>query len=261
MYRNFYAHFWNDPKVRKLPPGAKLLFSYLFTNSHSHIAGIYYLPIMYIAKETGLKEKDITEWLNLFSRDKLAFYDFDREVILVLNMFKHQARGAKNIQSAANHLSTLHETPLIVLFLEHYKRFSIPYRYPIDTLSDVENNTNPLSVTVSVSDTVSDSNRGIVKGDSIDFDEFWKSYPKHIAKLAAQKAWKKLKPEEKISAIDALKKYPFGTDLKFVPNPATWLNGGRWNDENVQEALHGKPKIGVNHVSDFSNFKDDEIPY
>ena len=70
------------------------------------------------------------------------------------------------------------------------------------------------------------------------FQEFWKVYPKKIGKGAALKAWKKLKPSRELqtrmsSAIadqrqsDQWRK----GDGQFIPNPSTWLNQGRWDDE------------------------------
>src|SRR5688572_3122740 len=44
-FRTVQTHFWTDPDVRKLPPDSKLLLLYLITNPHTHVSGIYYLPI------------------------------------------------------------------------------------------------------------------------------------------------------------------------------------------------------------------------
>ena len=70
------------------------------------------------------------------------------------------------------------------------------------------------------------------------FNEFWNIYPKKVAKQDAQKAWDKLKPDDEmvdeiIAGVAWLRKSPQWTekDGKFIPNPATFLNGGRWNDE------------------------------
>ena len=70
------------------------------------------------------------------------------------------------------------------------------------------------------------------------FDVFWLKYPKKVGKLAAQKAWKKLKTPNTIlpiilTAIEIQKqseqwKKDHGT---YIPNPATWLNRGSWEDE------------------------------
>lgn len=70
------------------------------------------------------------------------------------------------------------------------------------------------------------------------FDSFWVAYPKKQAKGDAQKAWKKLKPNVSLiasilKAIEVQKSSESWTkdNGKFIPHPATWLNGRRWEDE------------------------------
>ena len=67
------------------------------------------------------------------------------------------------------------------------------------------------------------------------FAVFWKAYPKRRGKLAAQKAWKKLKPPlakvlETLSVITASREWRRDNG-QFIPYPASWLNDGRWDDE------------------------------
>lgn len=70
------------------------------------------------------------------------------------------------------------------------------------------------------------------------FSEFWDQYPKKVGKAAALKSWKKIKPDAALfdhimHAVAAAK----ASDQwrrengRFIPNPATWLNQGRWDDE------------------------------
>ncbi|AEV67392.1 DUF4373 domain-containing protein [Acetivibrio clariflavus] len=70
------------------------------------------------------------------------------------------------------------------------------------------------------------------------FNQFWEAYPKKVGKKEAAKAWDKLKPDGNlfsiiISAIERLKKSPQWTKEggQYIPYPATFLNGERWNDE------------------------------
>jgi hypothetical protein len=67
------------------------------------------------------------------------------------------------------------------------------------------------------------------------FEDFWYKYPKKVGKDAALKAWKKAKPDI-LLVIDALNwqretKQWQQEDGKYIPNPATYLNQGRWMDE------------------------------
>ena len=72
----------------------------------------------------------------------------------------------------------------------------------------------------------------------VSFDDFWKSYPKKIAKLAASRAWVKAvaicEPETIIAAVENQKRHleQWRRDSgQYIPHPATWLNGCRWEDE------------------------------
>jgi len=72
------------------------------------------------------------------------------------------------------------------------------------------------------------------------FEDFWYKYPKKVGKEAARKAWKKANPDI-IKVIDAINwqretKQWQAEDGKYIPNPATYLNQGRWMDEAPEQA-------------------------
>ncbi|KKL50024.1 hypothetical protein LCGC14_2309650, partial [marine sediment metagenome] len=73
----------------------------------------------------------------------------------------------------------------------------------------------------------------------VSFDLFWKVWPKRIAKASAIKAWKKLKPDDALvetilADVEAKTKTEdwLKGDGQFIPYPATYLNGRRWEDES-----------------------------
>ena len=73
------------------------------------------------------------------------------------------------------------------------------------------------------------------------FYEFWNHYPKKVGKDAAHKAWNKKKPkvDEVIKALSWQVESTGWTKSNgdFIPNPATYLNDGRWKDEPVKDGL------------------------
>jgi hypothetical protein len=77
------------------------------------------------------------------------------------------------------------------------------------------------------------------KGTPIGFDLFWAAYPNKKGKQAAIKAWEraKNKPDHKtiIAAVERQKTWPNWTKDggQYIPNPATWLNQGRWDDQPI----------------------------
>jgi hypothetical protein len=66
------------------------------------------------------------------------------------------------------------------------------------------------------------------------FEEFWKAYPKKEAKKDAEQAWSKVDAPVAVllAAIAAKRTTEDWTKAKgqFVPLPATWLRGRRWED-------------------------------
>ncbi len=71
------------------------------------------------------------------------------------------------------------------------------------------------------------------------FDAFWREYPRKVGKQAARKAWKKRRPGTQLTGtiVEAIqaqvgKGHFQGNDgQQYIPNPATWLNQERWEDE------------------------------
>ena len=91
------------------------------------------------------------------------------------------------------------------------------------------------------SNTHTSPRRGSGRKKSADMDGFalfWQEYPRKAAKAAALKAWKKLKPspelvERIIAHVRDHKRSPdwLKDGGQFVPHPATFLNGQRWEDD------------------------------
>jgi hypothetical protein len=77
------------------------------------------------------------------------------------------------------------------------------------------------------------------------FEEFWVAYPKKVAKEAAMSAWKNINLDDVLftKIIKAIKDQKLSeNEKKFIPNPATWLNAKRWEDEiagTTQKPLMG----------------------
>lgn len=74
------------------------------------------------------------------------------------------------------------------------------------------------------------------------FDVFWAAYPKKKAKADAEKAFKALKVDEALLSVllSSLEKQKASPEWakehgQYIPYPATWLRGKRWNDEEVTD--------------------------
>ncbi len=70
-----------------------------------------------------------------------------------------------------------------------------------------------------------------------DFKDWYAKYPKKMARKDAEKAWKRLDDQEKLEAMmDDLDARYGHIDKQFIPYPATYIRGARWEDELVEVA-------------------------
>ena len=91
------------------------------------------------------------------------------------------------------------------------------------------------------SDSVRDSERDIKNTPSFDvedaFNQFWAIFPKKVGKLDAKKKFAKAMKEATLSELlESLNKQKLSFEWtkqngRYIPNPSTWLNQGRWMDE------------------------------
>jgi hypothetical protein len=75
------------------------------------------------------------------------------------------------------------------------------------------------------------------------FEDFWRAYPRKTAKAKARKAWADLTsaPDRSVilKALEWQCRQPDWRkeDGKFIPYPASWLNGRRWEDEPYEAPI------------------------
>jgi hypothetical protein len=75
------------------------------------------------------------------------------------------------------------------------------------------------------------------------FEEFWNCYPKKVGKEAARKSWTKYKSNFSLTSVLLALQWQIESDQwrrndgQFIPNPATYLNQGRWQDQQPVESI------------------------
>lgn len=81
------------------------------------------------------------------------------------------------------------------------------------------------------------------------FEWFWGIYPRRDGKKDAQKAWKAIDPNHELikkmkQSIKAnLSSGKWKLDKpEYIPMPATWLRGERWNDESSNSSSSAQPE-------------------
>ncbi len=253
--RGFNTEFWTDPFVFRLPLEAKVLYTYLWTNSRCNQAGLYQIAIETISSETKLNVNDIPNLIQMLE-PKVKWYP-EQDLIWVKNFIKHQAKSPKFLIAAASRLKDINDNGVVKELLEYNLRkysICIPYAYSMNTVCILDSDTSASANT----STGSNTEGGVVKGGIevmkarekkgdiyVHFERFWKAYPKKVDKGHAEIAFKKINPSKElvdimITAIDrqkAEKEQATG----FMPewkNPATWLRGQCWEDE-ISEVKSG----------------------
>jgi len=97
------------------------------------------------------------------------------------------------------------------------------------------------------------------------FEEFWVSYPKKVGKADARKAFSKLTEEQKSAAISAIETHKQfwkikQTEIDYIPYPATWLRGERWEDElDLQPKQIKKPELPWYSTDELTLKKGEEL--
>lgn len=235
-YRPIKVKMWSDTWFLKLNQEEKLVWIYLLTNPYFHISGIYELPKSLISPFVGLEmggsndEKSgskVDQILDQFQINKKIIYKDGW--IFIKNYLKNQYQQINKKDNIYKGIITyLNENPkLIELFdLENED----PYKELIRPMGKEESNK-----------VVKRKEETSTKTTTSDFDQFWLSYPRKVAKSKAQakflKLDKKLLPRilEKLEEQKKTKQWK-DDNGKYIPHPTTWLNGERWEDEVIGES-------------------------
>jgi hypothetical protein len=225
--RTIKPEFWTDGNIVKLSPLARLFFIGMWNFTlcdHGHVA------------DDAFRLK-----LQILPTDDVNAEDLLSEIMA--------AGRVQRISGGSGSRSFLH----IKRFEDHQKidprwKTRCPACAQVDSLQ-------PAETQVSLSEQQRDSpelslgrdGMGWEKKTSskaavsmVEFDAFWRDYPRKVGKAAARKAFakalKSTNPEVIRSGVEALRSEVVGKDPKFTPHPATWLNEGRWDDETPGNA-------------------------
>ena len=159
---------------------------------------------------------------------------------------------AMGISTLKGHIQALQEFGYITIIHKYADAIQLPNQYKLNfdgvgqNLADGGSESDGgigQNLATNLEDKPGIQPRVNVVQENTSFDKFWAAYPKRTAKDDAKRAFAKRKVtpallEEMLTAIAKQK----NTDQwkkengQFIPNPATWLNQGRWQDEVVSIA-------------------------
>ena len=174
----------------------------------------------------ALRALTSAELVDLYAKDGHPFLQmktWDRHQQIRAKKSKYPAPDINCNQLQSNDINCNHMISNDIKCNQMISNVPVIQSNPIRIQSESESNARPRA-----RETVADES----------FDLFWSKYPNRVAKQDAFKAWNKIKPDD-----DLLKRIMEGLDRwigsdewhredgRFIPHPATWLNGKRWEDD------------------------------
>ena len=154
IYRNVQLGFWTDSKVTDdFTPEDKYFYLYLLTNPQTNICGCYQISYSQMENQTGYNRETINRLIERFEKiHNVIRFCADTKEILILNWHKYNLSKSEKTLVGAESVANYIKTPEFKEYVFHVIdciRNDTPcmgYQCPIQA-----------SVSVSVSDTVSDS--------------------------------------------------------------------------------------------------------
>lgn len=126
-YGKVSPQFWTGKTGKALRGNAEaqVVALYLMTSPHANMIGVYHLPMLYLAHETGLSPEDAQKGMDACIEHGFCAYDAEAEMVFVVEMAAHQVGetlkgGDKRGAGIARLYRAISCRPLAVSFFERY---------------------------------------------------------------------------------------------------------------------------------------------
>ncbi|HDD9398988.1 TPA: DNA-binding protein [Escherichia coli] len=128
-YAKVSPRFWlgeTGRVLRKAGAEAQVVAFYLMTSPHANMLGLYYLPVLYLAHETGLGLEGASKGLEIAVEAGFCSYDHDSEMVWVHEMAAWQIGetlkpGDNRCAGVRNEYASLPENAFLSAFYNRYK--------------------------------------------------------------------------------------------------------------------------------------------
>jgi hypothetical protein len=149
-----HSPFWTGRTGKAITAAgkdARISATYVLTNEHANMLGLYRLPLLYFAEETGLKRREVAAALEQLKQLNFAYYDEETEFIWVLEMARFQLgllpgetlkEGDKRMKGAVRLYKQVPSNPFLGPFYNRYfHTLGLPVRR--DFLSEMNPHGSP----------------------------------------------------------------------------------------------------------------------
>lgn len=231
IYRNIRISFWTDTKIiDEFTPEDKYFYLYLFTNPHTNLAGCYEISMKQASTELGYEVSAIKTLLKRFDEvHRVIKFSEETKEVLILNWHKYNWTSSEQFRKPLEHeISQIKDNAFKQYLTQLFNgadTVSIPY---IDGMQ----------TTVTVTDTVSDTDTVKPKQIKAEFEQLWSIYPKKQGKDKAYGYYEKARKngttyEEVLDGINNYKAFIriMETDMQFIKMGSTFFSQKAWQDE------------------------------
>lgn len=148
------SQFWTGRTGKAITAAgkdARIVATYLLTCEHANMLGLYRLPLLYAAEETGLKRREVADALTQLQAIGFAHYDEATDFVWVLEMARFQLgllpgeplkEGDKRTKGAARLYKQISSNPYLASFHDRYSEIlSLPLRR--DFLTETKPHVSP----------------------------------------------------------------------------------------------------------------------
>lgn len=128
-YAKVSPHFWTGSTGKQLRkcPEALVVSMYLMTCPHANMLGLFYVPLLYIAHETGLGLEGASKGLDSACEAGFCTYDHESEVVWVYEMARYQVADSlkstdNRCKGVQNEYNSLPSNPYLASFFDKYSK-------------------------------------------------------------------------------------------------------------------------------------------
>lgn len=128
-YGKVSPHFWTGSTGKQLRqcPESLVVSMYLMTSPHANMLGLYYMPLLYVAHETGLGMEGASKGLQWACEAGFCSYDHDSEMVWVHEMARFQIADKlkstdKRSIGVQNEYNSLPSNPYLASFYDKYSQ-------------------------------------------------------------------------------------------------------------------------------------------
>jgi hypothetical protein len=272
-YRKIETRIWNDEKFHALSDRAKLVFLLILTHPHMTSLGAMRATIPGMASELGWTEKAFREAFTEVFRKALVEHDEKACFVALPRFLRYNRPESPNVvKSWADAVDLLPECNLKTVLLQRVKDFAEAFGEAFaKALPEAFRKALPNQEQEQEQEQEQDTPPKPPRGRECSppgFDAWYEAYPRRTARANAAKAFPKALQQIRLlrscDASEALAYLMERTalyatsdigrgDKQYVPHPATWLNGGCYDDDPAawQRSQRGPTSFAPINAADF----------